>query len=345
MLFSCIHKPDVSSLLHFSLNLALQRSNEIYKTVRMNYPRIYKPTPYSKTHILRVPSSFIFAIDLVLWTFTLILLSGDIEVNPGPDSVVSNNDSNCTISASSLDMLSNHLSIFHLNIQSIAPKMDIIRSEADAYDVLIFTENWLKPDISDTTIHIENFSQPFRNDIRNRLGGDVLAYVRETITCKRRHDLEINALEAVWLELSVKSTKVLVAGIYRPPNSNSAYMDLIKESVDRAYNANIVDIIIAGDFNLNMALNSDNKITELVNEFHLSQLITESTHFTEHSASTIDLVLVRNTTNILQSHVLDPFIPDQVRYHCPIVVYLKFTRPSTISFKRKIWNYKFSRLR
>ena len=239
-------------------------------------------------------------------------------------------------------MLFNHLSIFHLNIQSIAPKMDIIRSEADAYDVLIFTESWLKPDISDTTIHIENFSQPFRNDRRKRLGGCVFAYVRETITCKRRHDLEINALEAVWLELSVKSKKVLVAGIYRPPNSNSAYMDLIKESVDRAYNTNIVDIIIAGDFNFDMALNSDNKITELVNEFHLSQLITESTHFTEHSASTIDLVLVRNTANILQSHVTDPFIPDQVRYHCLIVVYLKFTRPSTISFKRKIWNYKLA---
>ena len=57
--------------------------------------------------------SFIFATDLVLWTFALILLSGDVEVNPGPDSVDSNTDSNHNISASSLDMLSNHLSIFY----------------------------------------------------------------------------------------------------------------------------------------------------------------------------------------------------------------------------------------
>ena len=55
-------------------------------------------------------------------------------------------------------MLSNHLSIFHLNIQSVVPKMDIIRSEADADGVFMFTENWLKADISDTTIHIEKFS-------------------------------------------------------------------------------------------------------------------------------------------------------------------------------------------
>ena len=84
-----------------------------------------------------------------------------------------------------MDMLSNHLGIFHLNIQSIVPKIDMIRSEANANDVLIFTESWLKPDISDITVHIENFSQRFRNDRRSRLGGGVLAYVRETITCKR----------------------------------------------------------------------------------------------------------------------------------------------------------------
>ena len=70
----------------------------------------------------------------------------------------------------------------------------MIKSEADAYNFLIFIESWLKPDNSDTTIHIERFSQPFRNDRRNRPGGGVLAYVRETITCKRRHNLEINDL-------------------------------------------------------------------------------------------------------------------------------------------------------
>ncbi|MCG8113232.1 MAG: reverse transcriptase domain-containing protein, partial [Candidatus Thiodiazotropha taylori] len=280
--------------------------------------------------------------DLALWVAILLILSGDVEVNPGPGSVDSNTDSNHNVSASSLEMLSNHLSIFHLNIQSIVPKMDLIRSEADAYDILIFTESWLKPDIPDTTVYIENFSEPFRNDRRDRLGGGVLAYVRETITCKRRYDLEINGLEAIWLELLVKSKKLLIAGIYRPPNSNFAYMDLIKESVDRAYNTNIVDIFILGDFNYNMALNRENKITELMYEFNLSQLITDSTHFTEHSSSTIDLILARNTANILQSRVADPFIPDQIRYHCPIVVFLKFIRPSTKSFKRKIWNYKLA---
>ncbi|MCG8076808.1 MAG: endonuclease/exonuclease/phosphatase family protein, partial [Candidatus Thiodiazotropha taylori] len=342
-LVSCIYKPEVSSFSNFSLILALQRSNEMYKTLRMIHPCTCKlALNYGNIHFTHNLIRFIFVFDLALWVAILLILSGDVEVNPGPGSVDSNTDSNHNVSASSLEMLSNHLSIFHLNIQSIVPKMDLIRSEADAYDILIFTESWLKPDIPDTTVYIENFSEPFRNDRRDRLGGGVLAYVRETITCKRRYDLEINGLEAIWLELLVKSKKLLIAGIYRPPNSNFAYMDLIKESVDRAYNTNIVDIFILGDFNYNMALNRENKITELMYEFNLSQLITDSTHFTEHSSSTIDLILARNTANILQSRVADPFIPDQIRYHCPIVVFLKFIRPSTKSFKRKIWNYKLA---
>ena len=33
------------------------------------------------------------------------------------------------------------------------------------------------------------------------------------------------------------------------------------------------------------------------------------------------------------------FLPEQKRYHCPIVLLLKFLRPSVTTFKRQIWNY------
>ena len=85
----------------------------------------------------------------------------------------------------------------------------MIRSKADAYDVLIIIE----------TGHFrrhcphKKFSQPFRKDRRNRLGGDNLAFVHETITCKRRHDLEIHDREYIWLEHFRNSKKVIVAGI------------------------------------------------------------------------------------------------------------------------------------
>ena len=77
------------------------------------------------------------------------MLSGDVELNPGPNSVEGSADSVSSSSISSIDTLTNHLSILHLNIQSIAPKLDLIESEAASYDVLVFSESWLKPEVTD----------------------------------------------------------------------------------------------------------------------------------------------------------------------------------------------------
>ena len=131
---------------------------------------------------------------------------------------------------------------------------------------------------------------------------------------------------------------------YRPPNSTVDYFNLILESIDRAFNTNITDIIITGDFNYDMSTNVNNKIKDLMLQFHLTQLIhvADSTNFTENSSSLIDLFLVRNLSNVLFRGVLDSFIPDQTRFHCPIIILLKFCRLTLKSFKRRIWNYNLA---
>ena len=200
--------------------------------------------------------------------YYLLLLSGDVEINPGPISIDHLNDT----SDSSSDILSQaltcHLSIFHMNIQSIVPKMELIKAEADTYDILIFTESWLKHSTPDTPIRIDNYVGPFRADRPDRQGGGVVAYVRETIACRRRPDLEVRGLEALWLEIEINSKNVLVGGFYRAPGSDAAYFDLLKESVDRAYHTNTVDIIITGDFKFNMMSKNMNKLKELILEYN-----------------------------------------------------------------------------
>ena len=93
---------------------------------------------------------------------------------------------------------------------------------------------------------------------------------------------------------------MLTGGFYRPPNSNTAYFDLITESVDRAYDTNITDIYILGDFNHNLSSNNRNNVSELIQTYNLHQLINVNTHFTEQSSSLIDLILVRNTAHFLR---------------------------------------------
>ena len=108
----------------------------------------------------------------------------------------------------------------HLNVQSLAPKTDIIRSEAETYDLLVFSESWLTSNISNSDIHIDGFSPPFRRDRQGRPGGGVAVYARDTLSCKRRPDLELQGVESVWIELTIKSKRILIGGFYRPPNSD-----------------------------------------------------------------------------------------------------------------------------
>ena len=63
---------------------------------------------------------------LILCRSMLILLSGDVEVNPGPDSAEDTSFTSDDQSLTSFETLSNHLSFFHLNIQSLVPKIDIV---------------------------------------------------------------------------------------------------------------------------------------------------------------------------------------------------------------------------
>ena len=79
---------------------------------------------------------------------------------------------------------------------------------------------------------------------------------------------------------------------------------------------------------MNMLNVNNNKIKDLMQEYSMKLLITEPTNFTEHSSTLIDLILVRNTSNILTGGVIDTFIPNQIRYHCPTVVIMKFIRTS-----------------
>ena len=112
--------------------------------------------------------------------FNIILLCGNVQLNPGPGSVEGSTNSTFGSSDSYCEMISNHLSILHLNVQSIVPKLDLIRSEADLYDILIFSERWVKSETQNETLYIENFQPPFRKDKHGRPGGGVTVYVRDT---------------------------------------------------------------------------------------------------------------------------------------------------------------------
>ncbi|XP_053402672.1 sacsin-like [Mercenaria mercenaria] len=150
----------------------------------------------------------------------------DVHPNPGPESVSSDNMSTSMYS----DLLNSGLSIMHLNIQSLKPKLDILAAESLPYDIMFLTETWLSHDVINEDVLIPGFSQPVRCDRDDRLGGGVAIYVRQNINVTHRQDLSVNGLEAVWIELHVNNRKLLLGGIYRPPSANNNYWQLLEHT-------------------------------------------------------------------------------------------------------------------
>ena len=121
----------------------------------------------------------------------LLLLANDVECNPGP-----NNNT--------------HLCIIHCNVQSLRNKLTLLEAESKAYDIITLSETWLSNSISNDSMCIPNFHPPVRRDRPlNTDGGlahgGVAIYVRNTLYCKPRPDLQIAELEAVWVEKKNKS--------------------------------------------------------------------------------------------------------------------------------------------
>ena len=154
----------------------------------------------------------------------------------------------------------------------------------------------------------------------------------------RRNDLEPLNIECIWIEIQLKPTRILLGLFYRS-NSDALYLSAIEDFIYLAFDTLISNIIVTGDFNLNV-LNphTSNKISAIRTPFSLYQTITKPTHFTKHS-SLIDVVFTSDRSNILYSGVAEPFLHQDIRYHCPIYGICKFSNNVRKSVTHCIWKY------
>ena len=201
------------------------------------------------------------------------------------------------------------LHFLHLNIRSLPPNIDEIRTIANRTKaaVIALTETWLDDSVNDSEISINNYCL-IRAD-RNRQGGGVCLYIRENLTFNPRIDIKTDSIETLWVEILQPKTKPILVGVaYRPPSQCDFY-DIFEQTCHQIDDSNKHEIIILGDFNTDMKgpLNSNlrRRLLEFQTTFDLDQLIVEPTRITPTSRTIIDLILVSDPAKISQSGAHD----------------------------------------
>ena len=153
---------------------------------------------------------------------------------------------------------------------------------------------------------------------RNRQGGGVAIYVKDTISYKIRDDLPIGGLEIVCIEVQLRcSSPFIVLARYRPPNYDK--LRLIElEQILQILDSENKEIILLGDTNCDeLCSDTKNNITKLLESiycnYQFKQTIKMSTRVTVPDHVTF-LNQVTYSGNLVQTELPIERKPNQITF-------------------------------
>ena len=232
----------------------------------------------------------------------LLLLSGEISLNPGPSHINQTSDNN------EWDVFkARGLHFIHINTNSLLPKIEELRriSCQSKAAVIGISESKIDNSIFDSEIEIDGCIT-LRID-RNRYGGGVACYMRNDLSFTKRNYVA-HDIETIFIEIFLPKTKPMTVGIVYQPLSQTNFLDTMNE---RFYKLDTInkETYVLGDLSINLYLNNKyvfekcstivsntipydvRKYQEFCNVFNLKQLISCPTRITCSSSAIIDHIL------------------------------------------------------
>ena len=262
--------------------------------------------------------------------FSTVMLSGDVETNPGPETL----DFCCW----NLNSISAH---DFLRVSLIEAYNSIYN-----YDLIGIVETHLDSNVEEERLALNGYSFIKDNHPQNVKRGGVGLYIRDSLASKRRSDL-VTLPECIVYEIQVNRKKYFFTVIYRSPSQDQSEFDNFTINFElmlsKMHAENPFSVIITGDFNCRSAQwwkddieNNEGKHFEsLTSDLGLHQLISEPTHFMGDSRSCIDLIFTDQPNLVVESGV-HPSLHEQC-HHQLVYGKLSVSNVKLPPYKRRIW--------
>ena len=258
-LFSWLHSLDVLSLLFLSVFIFIDISHPYcsshppsdhlasYFPLTPNIP--HPSVCFNLTHVhaallLRIPSRREGVLPKPGCTnfllFLLLLLAGDVQLNPGPASIQFAHLNTCSASS--------------VNVERDKPTLLKEFIADQDLEILALSETWLTPDTLPSTLN--SLTPPNFTLIHNPRpvgrGGGVGFIYRSYLKVSRVNIPSFTSFESICIRLSISSSSFILLTIYRPPSTSlptfiaefSALLDFLSSVPS--------ELIISGDFNIHV---------------------------------------------------------------------------------------------
>ena len=180
----------------------------------------------------------------------LLLLSGDISLNPGPVQIYPTVNVNIWKSLNKKG-----LHFLHININSLLPKTDELKCIANKTKSTIIGIIESKPDHTVPDLEVNLPGHDILRCDRNRNGNCVACYIRKDLYFNTRA-WNCKGIKNIIFDILLPKSKLITIGVfYRPPNQAN-FMELIVKSFS-LLNLKDNEIYLLGDFNINFLQNGN----------------------------------------------------------------------------------------
>ena len=175
-----------------------------------------------------------------------IILSGDVETNPGPQS------KRCQ-----------EFSICHWNLNSIAThsfiKVSLLKAYITIYnyDVICLSETYLDSSIlsDDKNLEIPGYDLIWADHLPNSKRGGVCIYYRNSLPLKILGIFYLQ--ECIVFELKIGNKSCKIVSLYRSPNQSQdefeTFTNNLELILDKIFDTNPFSVIALGDFNAKLS--------------------------------------------------------------------------------------------
>ena len=284
---------------HQSVKTVLYTIKELVKriplVIRVAVRKKYFHSHYGYVHMACVVC---YALHIGWLFLRTILLSGDVEINPGPESF-----DFCCWNLNSITTYD------FLRVSLIEAYNSVCN-----YDLIGIVETQIDSTVDEDRLSLDGYTFLKDNHPQNVKRGGVGLYVRDSLPSKNRSDL-VTLPECIVCEIHLNRKKYFFVVVYRSPSQNHSefenFMMNFELLLSKMHAENPFSVIITGDFNCrssqwweNDIENNEGKLFEIMtSDLGLHQLISEPTHLMGESKSCIDLIFSDQPNLIIESGV------------------------------------------
>ncbi len=243
----------------------------------------------------------------------LLLLSGDVNLNPGP------------VIHGSAPTETHNIRVATTNVQSIREKSaavsDLVTSKQ--LDVLAITETWLTPDETDSSIAditptgYNFFHRPRQERTSSgawRTGGGAGLLISDKFKAYAHSIPTYTSFDAICTEIRSSSFSGYVVSLYRPQGCATLFLTDLQELLTCLHPLSS-DLYILGDFNLHLNKSSTDtsSFNDIMKMFDLKQHVNFPTHIT--AGNWLDVFITRDSFDAVKR----VFPSDSVADHCTVI--------------------------